>query len=70
MAEVTPERRALCALGRDVPCGDLAVMAQLDDRLRPAWERGRPGRLPGSWSTRISSGAGGPGPDLVVRLDP
>jgi hypothetical protein len=70
MAEVTPERQALCALGRNLPRGDLPVVAQLDDWLRPAWERGRPGPLPGSWSTRVSSGAGGPSPGLAVRLDP
>jgi hypothetical protein len=41
MTEVTPERQALYALGRDLRCGDLPVAAQLEyDRLRPAWERG------------------------------
>ena len=42
MTEVTPERQALYALGRDLPRGDLLMAAQLEyDRLRPAWERGK-----------------------------
>jgi hypothetical protein len=41
MTEVTPERQALYALGRDLPRGDLPMAAQLEyDRLRPAGGRG------------------------------
>lgn len=41
MTEVTPEQRALYALARDLPRGDLPISAQLEyDRLKPAWERG------------------------------
>jgi DivIVA domain-containing protein len=40
MTEVTPELRALYALDRNLPRGDLPMAAQLEyDRLRPAWEQ-------------------------------
>jgi hypothetical protein len=48
--KMTPEQEILYALQWNVSRSELFMAAQLEyDRLRPAWDGGRPGPLPGRW---------------------
>jgi hypothetical protein len=65
---MAPEQEALYALHSNVPRSELSMAAQLEyDRLRPAWERERPGLLPRNWKR---PGLPGRGAGPTARLGP